>query len=99
MSDHDWQPTPDLELSGNQLSDLIQQGKNERKPVHCSRCKTFMTLAALGHAPNRIDIHTDGTSSQIQRTITGWETNEQAMRRQKITEDCDVAVVAKIMES
>ena len=96
---HTWLPDPPFELPVSQKSELLMN-KDEREPVYCPRCKSTMLIAALGHIPDRIERNIGGTNSDVySRKITGWETLERAMQRQKITDDCDMVLVAKIMES
>jgi len=99
MIEHIWESAPLFELVNNQAGRKVRSeslaNRDERKALYCPRCRSFMTLAATGPLPDRTELGI----GLVSRKITGWETCEQAMRRQNINGDCDVALVARIMES
>ena len=83
--------------------------EEERRGWHCHRCGRSMTTAAFGRVPGRKDIMIrsrvedtlmgSSVGSSFTREITGWETLEQGMKRQKMDPDCDAAVVEDVTVS
>ncbi len=89
---HKWSgPFPSLE-SGPDAS--------ERRGYICERCGSRVICAAFGHIPERQEFGIGMDDPIIQpRKITGWQTPDDAAQKSKIPDDCDAALVERIMET